>query len=521
MLMIFWIITPLQSAIFTTGTVTRSIDTIMGTVSALIPLSEQTTALTTNFIDTAYGVTWLNQKLPPFTTHDLAFLPFQPSQDLSEATATETWTTTTNAYYTNLSCTPALVERKSAGYTFNNGRGCIVPDVTLLPIDNSTQYMITYIGYYDDTLLDWSLKNPNCSDEFSNNFLALFAPYTSETSAGVYSNLTALFCEPIYVSEELLVTVNASTYEIEHFQSINKTSSTTELGDIFNVSNFEYLIANGVPFTNNPSSSQYFNFSVTGVLAGNSHIQDFGVTWPNAIMVGYAVALTDSPVAEWSQQETLRRTFEKVHQLMFVSAFNILSMPAEGFLDPKAGTRQDTPGAVIFVRTISIVVEVIFGIITVFTICFWYYYRSRCSNMQSDPASIADIMSMVSPDGAMSADMHDNGRLTADLLERSISQNIYWLESNEKNGPVIRPISSSQPRNIRFSPSPRSSILSTEQSTTFSAVRPLELQFAFGSAFIGLLLVALVTIFVLYYWSLKHNGRCQNQVDFTKLQLMK
>ena len=78
--MVFWIITPLQSAIFTTGVVTRALNTTMVTSSALVNMREQKAALTANFIGSAFGIAWLDEKLPPFTTNDVAFVPFRPAQ---------------------------------------------------------------------------------------------------------------------------------------------------------------------------------------------------------------------------------------------------------------------------------------------------------------------------------------------------------------------------------------------------------------------------------------------------------
>jgi hypothetical protein len=68
----------LQSSIFNTGTITRSLSTDMATSAILSPISSQQTDLNANFLNLAYSIAWLGQSVPPFTSADVASLPFQP-----------------------------------------------------------------------------------------------------------------------------------------------------------------------------------------------------------------------------------------------------------------------------------------------------------------------------------------------------------------------------------------------------------------------------------------------------------
>lgn len=131
MLIVFWVITPLQSAIFNTGTVTRTIKMNMMTTSQPLPLGLQATALNASFLNTAYGISWLNQSLPPFSTRQHTALPFQlyPAHQLSSHS--ETWTATTDAFSTSLSCSPANVTLTPLGYSFSNGKGCTASEIVL------------------------------------------------------------------------------------------------------------------------------------------------------------------------------------------------------------------------------------------------------------------------------------------------------------------------------------------------------------------------------------------------------
>jgi hypothetical protein len=78
-----------------------------------------------------YSISWLGQPFPPFTSEDVALLPFQPISTTPYSSTTETWSTISDVYSTDLDCTTAYVKYKPNGYTFSNGRGCFVPDIAL------------------------------------------------------------------------------------------------------------------------------------------------------------------------------------------------------------------------------------------------------------------------------------------------------------------------------------------------------------------------------------------------------
>jgi hypothetical protein len=218
MLFVFWAVTPLQSAIFNTGPLTRSVSSLMITSSTLIPLDQQSHNLDISILNAAYAISWLGQRLPPFTTSQYAAVPFQPLRGIGSETAlpSETWTTSANIFSTSLLCSPARVSLGPQGYTFDNGKGCVVPDL-LSPYqpDPDVDFMINYIGYYDNAQVDWALENPNCTTEFSDDFLAVWASSPPpQNSASGYCNLTAIFCETRYDVQECTIDVNASTFAI-------------------------------------------------------------------------------------------------------------------------------------------------------------------------------------------------------------------------------------------------------------------------------------------------------------------
>ncbi len=237
MLLVFWAITPLQSAIFNTSTVTRSTETNMVTSAHLVPLGQQAESLSTEFQNTAYGIAWVNQTMPAFTTLSHTVLPFKPAEERPNMLPSETWTTNVDALSTSLSCTPAIVEATPKGYTFSNGRGCSVPGLDIF-LNGDGEFLVNYIGYYDSAYLDWALQNPNCSAEFSSTFLAIWALGSSFVEDLVtfdlyFSNMTSLFCETHYHVEEHFVTVNDSNLAIVGaVPSLTNKTSVNSVSDI-------------------------------------------------------------------------------------------------------------------------------------------------------------------------------------------------------------------------------------------------------------------------------------------------
>ena len=126
MLFVFWAVTPLQSAIFNIGPVTRSVSSLMITSSTLIPLDQQSNNLDISILNVAYAISWLGQRLPPFTTSQYAAVPFQPLQGIGSQTGlpSEIWTTSANIFSTSLLCSPARVSLASRIHVRQRKRLC-------------------------------------------------------------------------------------------------------------------------------------------------------------------------------------------------------------------------------------------------------------------------------------------------------------------------------------------------------------------------------------------------------------
>ncbi|KAH9209381.1 hypothetical protein DL95DRAFT_477433, partial [Leptodontidium sp. 2 PMI_412] len=496
MLLVFWVITPLQSAIFATGVATRSIPTTFGTSTALIPFESQIKALNANFLNTAYGVSWLGQRLPDFTTSTYATLAFQPISHRSKTLSTETWISNAFVYSTNLTCKPAnVIPERTLSYSFDNGEGCSVSDSSTL----SSDYMVNYIGFYSNAHTSYSLQNPNCTAEHSNNFLALFATAADRTTVGVYRNLTAIFCKPSYHSQEMKVTVNASSHSIVEAKvaSSRKLATPTSIEEMFNVTTFEYILGTGIS-----PLEERTNFDEISIVQQYPRVKNYNLTFPVSNMVGFAVSLNSAPIQDLADPEVLRRAFERAHQLLFTSALSTLTEPIqlEDLQDAREGMREERLGAILLVREISLAVEVAFAIIIALTISLWIFSFYRTNLLDSDPASIASIMSVIPSSGEISEGMLDDGTLTAVELEQNLSQKRYRLSRDNHEGLFIQSLSpmASRPPQVNSSKS--------QPDKDFAAVRPVELRLPFGVVLVIIIVLAIAGVVFLHVWTASHNG---------------
>ncbi|KAF8860270.1 hypothetical protein BDZ45DRAFT_648839 [Acephala macrosclerotiorum] len=498
MMTVFWAITPLQSAIFNAATITRSISAKMITSAQLISVDQQVSGLNANFLNTAYAISWLGQVLPAFTTAAYAILPFQPIPDHRSTSSLETWTTDADSFSTALSCKPANVNLTGLGYTFSNGKGCVVPQINLPDTIGLGDYMVNYIGYFNSPQVDWFLQNPNCSATFSNNFLALWASNSSRTENGIYSNLTALFCETSYFSTRYSVTVNASNTAIVNGSEISSKADSS-ISDLFNTTAFEYILSTGV----NPTDEE-IDLPSRAVLEQYPRLINYSLTWPVSNVVGFAVALNPLTVDDLSNPTNLQNAFQMAHQLLFSTAFSSLlnsTNSSSSVQDSRTGLIEETLGAIIFVRPISIAVEIALGVVAIFTAILWYYSHSRASHLRQDPASLADVMSIYSS-GRLSPATFDLGEdSNKAALVKAVSDKTYRLLANG-----IQSENAALPGRDSPQHGYSTSVSSFTRAEDAPAVLPLELHRYMGSIFGLFIFSSIFGVAYLNYQARRLNG---------------
>ncbi|OBT58286.1 hypothetical protein VE04_01473 [Pseudogymnoascus sp. 24MN13] len=492
MMLVSWAIVPFQSAIFSTGTVTRTREALMATTGSFMPLENQKVALNSQFLNTAYGVSWLDQKVPAYTTKEYALQPFSPTTSDVISLGNDTWSSSTLAYYTNLTCTPAIVKPGRAnGWIFDDGNGCVTYEISPQGA-SSAKFAVMYIPYFDDPNNDWALQNPNCTIEHSHNFLAVWgqSQYIEDTTFRKFGNISAQFCRPTYHVRPVTATVNATSRAVMNIDDKSVPDTSLPLPETdFNITNFEYIMGTGI--------SQYQQLP---------RLLKFNISWPFHNMVGFGLAASSGQVTDLADPSQMHKAFESAHKLLFSMAVAEMITPKEPTTNERIGLITDQPGSIIFVRSFSIVVEVFLAIVGILTCVLWLVYQQRQTNMTQDPASISDIMRLVYNTKEPLRGFNDSGTLTTQLLGERLRGHRYRLNAYNKGGAIEMRLESMQRaagQDLDKIAEFQSNIDCPEQS---QAIRPFELTFTTGAIAGAVIILAIASLSYLYHQITKLNG---------------
>lgn len=486
MVAIFWALTPLTSAVFSTAAITHFSSGVATTTHALSPMAEQPGALTVGFMMTAYGSLWLDQDLPGYTTKDSALTPFVVNSSDHLLLSNKTWTSTTTMYTTTLACKPAIISTSNLGlsYEYSNGNGCVAS----AGFNTSSEITAWYIGYYMNQFMDYALSKMGCSSEnFSHTFLAFWG----ETS-GNHSKSTALFCEPAYWATKVNATVSAENQTVTDIVTLETPVALP--GSIFNTSNFELVIGTGAQMTSRRAD---IPDTQTGIFQTMRLLQlGIPASTASSNMVGFAVGATQHELSDYTDANVLAASFEAAHKLLFALAMNSLFSASNTTSDPREAIVSGSTSAIVVIRTLALLVESILGLVTVLTFALLSIYWSRPSQLRQDPASLNDIMSMIEPRVYERKSAAEGSQLA------KIVQGKFQLCTtdcvDEDNVPAENSGRSSEQASIE--PAQRYLDCGSQ------LVRPWEMRRVVGSMFTTVLLLALVTVVVLQSVSKKEAG---------------
>ena len=499
MVVIFWAITPLQSAVFTTSTIHRNTTTVIDTTARLQPLSDQVSGLTPEFMLTAYETLWLGQELPPFTTMTGALLPFASREVQPNFLANATLTATTSFYSTSLACEPAVVNcTGNSKYTFDNRRGCHTWSIL---VDEYYPFYARYIGYDDNSITgkgESGLSTLGCSSNFSNEFLAIWAEVSVREDA---NNITAIFCRLSYWTQIVNATVVVPRMTVSSITPLGPLLPLTE--EDLNVSALEHII------TTSYSPGHYSRGHVEGDVTKTADLEQ----WPRlqhmeleldtSNMVGFAVGASKLPPAEYLNADILASSFESAHKLLFALAANSLLTTNISGSEPRSGTIEGAVEAVVVVRTLAVLVEAFLGLVAVLAAALLYVSWSRRSQLWCDPASITDTMSVVARNSVLLKEFNNSDVVDdIDLSAKLDQQERYYLDGDHcstelKGAPGI---------NCSVGSLNMSGKARFKDDKERKSVRPVELNFTVGAALLTVLCLVTATLTVLRIITMKLNG---------------
>ena len=388
MLLIFWVVTPLVSAVFATRDAIQSSQRPAKIEAALLPLDRQVAELSNGYLISAYKYLWAGEPLPPFTTEKGALIPFTLESRLSPRPKDANWTASTTMLSAHLTCNPASIVDTDEGRIYDNGKGCAASANNYREgIDSELSAL--YVGYWTSQFNDYYLSgNLGCN-----------ATSNQHVSMGFWNNpkdekkdVTVLFCEPFYTQQKVKATVLSSNLTVLQVEALEDPFPLSPQD--FNFTNFEYISS-----TNSPARSRRADINDTSIgLSQRARLKDamgLKLTTMTSIME-YALATTRLPLSNYSDPSILSSSFEKANQLLFAYAAHSLLYKKES-LEQYSGEESFRTRVVVVIRPFAIAVESALGVVVIATATLMFLYRKRPSEMTEDPSSIEDVMKMLYP----------------------------------------------------------------------------------------------------------------------------
>ena len=303
-MIILWVVTPLQSAVFRTSYSFKSYQCTAKLLASLETLTNHSSSLDESFLLNAYDSIWFNQSLPTFTALDGALLPFTLDASDVPPLQNATWNVPTILLSTSLNCTTAKVAKDSVGdMRFDSGDRCATTTSGLnWSEDRKDYFQGLYMGYYQDPNMDWSLSLLGCSANASNRFLAIWGQESDHT-------VTGMFCEPAYWKQAVNATVAAADLSVLSTTALAPKVPLTS--NEFNATTLHYIFGTSLsPEATGAGGNDIINMKR---IEQRSRLQNLNISLPTNTMVGYAMGLANLPTKAYLEPEILSSSFEKAH----------------------------------------------------------------------------------------------------------------------------------------------------------------------------------------------------------------
>ncbi|KAK2763095.1 hypothetical protein FQN54_009729 [Arachnomyces sp. PD_36] len=510
---LFWAVTPLQSAIFSVGAITRTRAVPVTVSSSLIPLDKQADKLNTGFLNDGYATLWLGQDLPPFTTKEYTLGPLKSPDYQPVPGLNKTITYPTKRYETILECYPPVDIHPNKPYQISadDGRGCQAKNVVdWQPYEFDYPFLAYYIGYFDDPYISYSLAMGGCSEDASNKFLAIYRR-TSRYAPNFEdpSNATALFCEPSYFSQPVDATVTFPDYSVVETVPTGPKKALTS--DDFMMRRFHYILGTGVPpqmyldATPQADAPKNRDIADSTVLYQNSRLENASIGLPTTNMVGFAIGSSKLSPEQYMNASVLGSSYQAAHKLLFsLAAHDVMTPPEENPI-PVTGEEEYTVQAVTLVQTFTFLVQGFLFSIIILTLLLLYFSWKRPIALRSDPGSMSEVMSL-----STATNMLDVFKPFDSLGDRELTEKLEGTKfkllpaDNDLGQRGLHAISRSSLDSATTTIRPTSDVDQTPQGRT--SVQPKELHTAVGIAFILFLVVSLGAIVFLNYKIHRENG---------------
>ncbi|KAK1730331.1 hypothetical protein CaCOL14_004173 [Colletotrichum acutatum] len=422
MVLIFWVITPLQSAILGTGPVNVRRQVNISATEVLRPASEHFGLMDVTILNEGYAQTWLNQRLPPYTTPEYTLLPFDTKSQAIQGSSTN-WTGSTTKFWTQLNCWPAEVHMNGAprkhNHDFLNGRGCNASEINSYGnFENDLPYQMLYIGYPYSSWVDYYLGATCSKQSASNQFLATWGHSDYQKNE---INLTSIFCETSYYKQPVNASVRAADLVPLEKSVVPLGPREILLETEFNMTAFEHLLGAGV-LTTQPDGANggTKEFPFGRLLEQHQQVAELGIKWPMAPMAGFAIGSQKNvkTLDIYRDETSLGNAYNSTHKMLFSLALRRV-LENSSSSNTTAGNIDVELHGIIVSRVFSAIVEGMLIIVGIFTILLWLHGYRAPSRLTMDPASLGSLISLCQNSTTLLDKLAGKGALPEDALKQS------------------------------------------------------------------------------------------------------
>ncbi|RMJ19872.1 hypothetical protein CDV36_000499 [Fusarium kuroshium] len=510
MVIVFWALTPLQSALLGTGVVKQTDSVMIDTRSQLLPMREHDSLLDPEFLNTGYAVGWLDQPFPPFTTSKYAILPFYTANNTLPEKVDSNVTAVTTKLSTELSCWPAEIHqdgpRSKSSYFFLNGQGCN----TSVSFGVTSRRRMYYIGYYSSPYSAFYLANSACpkTPNSTHQFLAIWEKTIEAPGEKTpYFNITALFCQPQYYKQQVYTRVNTSDWkpDSEFEQILSPKEVLTE--EEFNSTAFEFLLANGMADRPIVKDAPF-----NSVIEQHPRLNYTGFTQPVSNMVGFALAGKNLSSDTYGDPDVLEQVYHDAHQYLFSLAVNKLLINGTEMSNRTASVDYLLSGVIVS-RVFATSVECLLLVVAVFTIVILRSCRKAPSHLPGNPSSINRYIELFRDSTNLMQSFRSMDNATEEALLEEYKNDRFRLYGNKKYTLV------DMDRVAKKDIDSEEHKVSTQKGY-YDPVRPLVLRRASGALFVAVLIGAMIFLSYLKQQETRLNGLHRPSESFEVLQIL-
>ncbi|KAI5200694.1 hypothetical protein E4T39_05618 [Aureobasidium subglaciale] len=434
--LIFWGLTPLQSSIFATKMIEKTLQVPGVWSESHLSLHEQKSTLTGLYAQSVYNIAWLNESLPPFMDRDGMLKPFSLAKHNDELQINETWTGVTTLYSVDVNCEQATFGSDSILSSW----GCQYPN-RFMNIQPSSmkrdQYSTMYTGYWYEESMDSYLKGL-CPKEANQTFLVgwISGEPDAQNDETHHQNVNAtIWCRPFYYQQEVKATVVPPKMTVIDIVPIGTKEPLPS--ELLNTTDLEWSMSQGYELNNNRGSfltSSWPNPKDRIKTKFPELYWDYYL--PN--MASLALGAYQRPTSAYLDPEILGNSYQAAYRLLLARKLADIFSTTFTDADTMLATRRYQTQTVIMVPTFVYVVECLLATTIIVALLIWVVPSWKKTNLTSEPSSLASLMKLTSNDRSFVQRMYERDCATSQELRGLFQDTTFILnEGNTYQGPSL------------------------------------------------------------------------------------